>query len=59
MARMIKNVKSMTLGVELVTVFENGTKTIRPFKIGDVVNDLRYVDNGEIVIVSGRITDLT
>lgn len=59
MARMIKNVKSMTLGVELVTVFENGTKTIRPFKIGDVVNNLRYVDNGEIVIVSGRITDLT
>ena len=59
MARMIKNVKSMTLGVELATVFENGTKTIRPFKIGDVVENLRYVDNGEIVIVSGRITDLT
>ena len=59
MARMIKNVRSMTLGVALTTVFEDESKTVRNFKIGDTVENLRYVQDGEIVIISGRITDLS
>lgn len=58
MARLIKNVKSITLGVTLSTVHEDSTVD-RHYKIGDVVEGLRYVENEEIKTVSGKITDIT
>ena len=57
MARLIKNTKKMILGVRISTVFENETVD-RDFKIGDIVENLRYVENGEIVTVSGKVSDI-
>lgn len=59
MARLIKNVMTGTLGVELSTVFEDSTKEVRRFKVGDIVENLRYVNNEEIVTVTGKIVNIT
>ena len=59
MARLIKNVMTGTLGVELSTVFEDSTKEVRRFKVGDSVENLRYLNNEEIVTVSGKIINIT
>ena len=56
MARMIKSVKEAIIGLELSTVFENGDVTSRIYKVGDEVENLRYVEDQEIKVVSGRIT---
>ena len=56
MARMIKSVKEAIIGLELSTVFENGNVASRTYNIGDEVENLRYVENHEIKVVSGRIT---
>ena len=58
MARMIKSTRSMTLGAKLSTVFQDATVADHELKIGDVIENLRYVDNEEIVVVSGKITDI-
>ena len=55
MARMFKSEQSMTLGVKFSTVFEDGSVNDHVFKIGDTVTDLRYISNGEIKKVSGRL----
>ena len=57
MARLIKNTQKMNLGFRLSTVFENETVD-REYKIGDVVENLRYVKDGDIEVVSGRITEI-
>lgn len=59
MARLIKNVMTGTLGVELSTVFEDSTKEVRRFKVGDTVENLRYVNNEEIVTITGKIINIT
>lgn len=58
MARLVKSSKDIKLGIALSTIFEDGTKRDRFFKVGDVVENLRYVENEEIVTVSGRITEI-
>ena len=58
MARMIKIEKSFILGMKLYTMFEDGNSNIKIFKIGDTVENLRYVENEEIKIVSGKIIDI-
>ena len=57
MARLIRNTQKMNLGFRLSTVFENETVD-REYKIGDVVENLRYVKDGDIEVVSGRITEI-
>lgn len=59
MARMIKTIKSVNLWAKLSTVHEDSTSTERKYTIGDIVENLRYVSDGEVVVVSGRITDIT
>lgn len=56
MARMIKQIVKVNEGFKLITVFENGTETERKFKIGDMIENLRYVADGEIKIVTGRLS---
>ena len=59
MARLVSNNKEMILSVNIITVFEDGTETVRNFKTGDIVNNLRYVNNNDISIVSGKITGVS
>lgn len=58
MARLIKNTKKMILGVRISTVFEDKTTVDRDFKIGDIVENLRYVKDGDVLTVSGKIADI-
>ena len=58
MARLISNTKEMVLGVKIITVFEDGRTTERLFRTGDIVENLRYVSNNDISIVSGKITGI-
>jgi len=58
MARMIKTTQAMTLGVKFTTVFEDGTTAEHVFKAGDTINDLRYVLDGEVETVSGRLASI-
>lgn len=58
MARMIKSTNNVTFGVKLSTVFEDGTQTDRIFKPEDIIENLRYVVDGDIVITSGRLSEI-
>lgn len=55
MARMIKSTYDILTSLKLSTVFEDGTQTDRLIKPGDIVENLRYVKNGDIEIVSGEV----
>ena len=57
MARLIKNTQKAVLGIRLTTIMETGA-VVREFKTGDIVEGLRYVKNGEIETVSGRLADI-
>lgn len=56
MARMIKSESALNLALNIATVFEDGTVIDHKYGLGDVVENLRYVKDEEIKIVSGRIT---
>ena len=58
MARLIKNDRSMILGIKIATIFEDGSSKERVFKIGDIIDGLRYVEDGSIITVSGKITNI-
>lgn len=58
MARLISSERAMILGIDLQTIFEDGSVTDHSFKIGDVVENLRYVKDGKIETVSGKITNI-
>ena len=55
MARMIKSTYDILTSLKLSTVFEDGTQTDRLIKPGDIVENLRYVKNGDIEVVSGEV----
>ena len=57
MARLIKNTQKAILGIKLSTIFADST-TDRTFKTGDVVEGLRFVKDGEVITVSGRIAEI-
>ena len=58
MARLISSQRSMVLGINLQTIFEDGSVVDHSFKTGDVVENLRYVKNGEIETISGKIVNI-
>ena len=57
MARLIKNTQKAILGIRLTTVMEDSAN-VREFKTNDIIEDLRYVVNGDIVTVSGRLAEI-
>lgn len=58
MARLISSERSMVLGIDLQTVFEDGSVVDHSFKTGDVVENLRYVKDGAIETISGKIVNI-
>ena len=58
MARLINNSTETSIKVSIETLFENGTSSVKTYAIGDVIEGLRYVENGEIVTVSGKLTNI-
>ena len=58
MARMINSVQTVDIGVKLSTIFEDGNENTRAYKVGDIVENLRYVEDKAIKVVSGKITGI-
>ena len=58
MARLIKMTNEAVLNVTVQTLFEDGSITERNLTVGDIVENLRFVKDGELVTVSGKITNI-
>ena len=56
MARMFRSDQEVILGIKFTTKFEDGSGVEHIFKVGDTIKDLRYILDGEIVTLSGRLT---
>ena len=56
MARMINSTHTTNIGIVISTFFEDGTAHSKEYAIGDVIENLRYVMNGEIEVVTGRLS---
>lgn len=56
MARMIKSKHALSVEACVSTKFTDGHKTTRKLSVGDIIEGLRYVLDGEIETVSGKIT---
>jgi len=59
MARLIKMTNEAFLKMVIQTCFKDQSVTEREIAVGDVVENLRYVSDGEIVTVSGKVLDIT
>ena len=59
MARMIKNTEAQDISCKVITRFSNGTSSTKKISVGDVVEGLRYVANGEVISVTGKVTAIT
>lgn len=59
MARLVNNSVNPLICARIVTKFADGTSTEKLLKVGDMVENLRYVVNDEIKTVSGRISNIT
>ena len=58
MARLINMTSEAVVYVVVQTLLEDGSTLERKFTVGDVVENLRYAKDGEVEIVSGRITKI-
>ena len=58
MARLVSSKKNLLVSATVSTVFEDGTVADHSFKEGDVLEGLRYIENEEIVTVSGKVKSI-
>lgn len=59
MARCISVATKQVVTCSIITRFADGTSSTRDIKVGDVVENLRYVEKGEIKTVSGVVDAFT
>lgn len=59
MARVISVASKQIISCSIITRFEDGTDTRRVIKVGDTVENLRYVENGEVKTVTGVVDAFT
>ena len=58
MARVVKNTDAQQIVCEVITTFTNGSKSSRSFKVGDIVEGLRYIENETVKTVTGKVTKI-
>ncbi|MBR6289205.1 MAG: hypothetical protein IKR19_07720 [Acholeplasmatales bacterium] len=58
MARVVKNTDAQQIVCEVITTFTNGSTSSRSFKVGDIVEGLRYIENETLKTVTGKVTKL-
>lgn len=58
MARLIRTDANLDLTCNVATYLRDDTILIRKFKVGDVVEDLRYVKDKKVETVSGKVKQL-
>ena len=59
MARVVSIQSKAVVSLSIITRFADGTDSTRTFKVGDTVENLRYIENGEVKTVSGHVDDIT
>lgn len=59
MARLIKDTVTADICAKIITRFANGTSTEKLIKVGDIVENLRYVKNEEICTITGKVVKIT
>lgn len=59
MARVISVASKQIVSCSIITRFEDGSDSKRVIKVGDTVENLRYVENGEIKTVTGVVDAFT
>jgi hypothetical protein len=58
MARLIKSVNTPVLNATIQTCFEDGSVSDKVIKTGSIIEGLRYVLNGELVTLSGKVVSI-
>lgn len=58
MARLINHTIESELTLNITTYKEDGNTLVKSVKVGDVVENLRYVENNSIKTVTGKITEI-
>lgn len=56
MARLVKSVQGQLIRCNIITEFTDGSTSVKTVKVGDVVEGLRYVENQQVLSVTGKIT---
>ena len=59
MARVVNHVYNPILTLVVNTILEDGSIITRKIKEGDIVEGLRYVKNGEVISVTGRVSAIS
>ena len=59
MARIVNSINKPCLSLVVTTVLTNGDKLEKVLKIDDMVDGLRYVENGQIKTVTGRVSNIS
>ena len=58
MARVINKTFNVDFFANVRTTKADGSTLVRTFKVGDVVENLRYIENEELKTISGRVTNI-
>lgn len=58
MARLIRTIENQLVTCDVITHFADGTSSRKSLKVGDVVEGLRYIENKQLLSVSGRISSM-
>lgn len=55
LARLVKTVEGQIVKCQITTYFEDGGESIKIIGVDDIVEDLRYVEDEEVKVVTGRV----
>ena len=58
MARIVTSSYEPILGINIITTLADGTKSVKEYHIDDMIENLRYIENEEIKVISGRISKI-
>lgn len=56
MARLVKTVKIQKISCDVITKFADGTSVTKHLNVDDMIEGLRYVEDEEVKVASGRIS---
>jgi hypothetical protein len=58
MARVVKIRPNSNIWLNVITMFEDGSTSVKTIKVGDTVENLRYIENEELQSVTGVVKEI-
>ena len=58
MARIVKNSDTTKITCLVTTVFEDDTTSVKEIAVGDIVENLRYIQDEKVLKVTGKVTSI-